>query len=93
MAALIVAGLQINIQASIEARRGKIDKLAIGDWAVSWPQSQLIVYYIFRIFCIRSPLGDPLALVVPWITGGTLQDYLRMEGSSKRRPREIVSSL
>jgi hypothetical protein len=84
--ALFVAIVQVNIQASIEARRkGKTDKLALGDWAITWPQARNLAFEICSVLRIRSPFGDPKILTVPFITVGALEDCLRSEAIGERR--------
>jgi len=84
--ALAAAIAQVNIQASIEARRkGKTDKLALGDWAMTWPQLRLAVFHIFSFFFLTSPFGDPRILTVPFITIGALEDCLRNESQATGR--------
>jgi hypothetical protein len=84
--ALFVAIVQVNIQASIESRRkGKTDKLALGDWAITWPQARNLAFEILNILHIRLPFGDPKILTVPFITVGALEDCLRKEASSEGR--------
>lgn len=84
--ALVAAVAQVNIQASVEARRkGKTDKLALGDWAISWPQARNIIFAIFTWIHLPSPIDDPKVLTVPFITVGALEDCLRNEAQSEKR--------
>jgi hypothetical protein len=84
--ALLAAIAQVNIQSSIEARRkGKTDKLAIGEWAITWPQARAMAFETLRLLHIPSPFGDPKILTVPFITVGALQDCLRNEAISEKR--------
>jgi hypothetical protein len=86
MLALLAALAQVNIQASVEARRkGKTDKLALGDRAITWPQVRSLVFEIFSILHIQSPFGDPKILTVPFITVGALEDCLRNEAIGEKR--------
>jgi hypothetical protein len=87
----------VNIQASIEARRkGKTDKLALGDWAMTWPQLRLAVFLTLDFLFLTSPFGDPRILTVPFITIGALEDCLRNESQALgRQPlqRRMVARL
>ncbi|KAF2258915.1 hypothetical protein CC78DRAFT_548756 [Lojkania enalia] len=84
--ALFAAVVQVNIQASIEERRkGKTDKLALGEWAITWPQAKGIVFGIFSTLRIPLQFGDPRIITVPFITVGALEDCLRAEASKEKR--------
>ncbi|EXJ59334.1 uncharacterized protein A1O5_12215 [Cladophialophora psammophila CBS 110553] len=84
--ALFVAMFQVKLEESIEARRkGKIDKLALGEWAITWPETKLIIFKLSSLLHIRSPFDDPRVLTVPFITIGALQDCLRQEALAERR--------
>ncbi|KAK3997905.1 hypothetical protein QBC44DRAFT_314645 [Cladorrhinum sp. PSN332] len=97
LVALVVAIAQVNVQLAVEARRkGKIDRLAIGDWAISWPQTRVLMHRLLGIFFIRSRLRNPHTVEVPFVTIGALQEYLKREARAEgRRPldRRIVNRL
>lgn len=51
--ALFVAIVQVNIEASTEARRkGTSDKLALGDWAISSPRARGLAFEILGSFSV-----------------------------------------
>jgi hypothetical protein len=84
--ALAAALAQVTIQFSIEQRRkGKTDTLALGDWAINWPQVKLSLCLILEPFHIQSPWGDPRLLSVPFITVKAVEDYLLAEASATMR--------
>ncbi|KAF2814393.1 uncharacterized protein BDZ99DRAFT_516987 [Mytilinidion resinicola] len=84
--ALWAAIAQVNIQASVEARRkGKTDKLALGEWAIKWPQTKAFVFKALSIIYLPSPFGDPQVLAVPFITVGALEDCFRHEQARSKR--------
>ncbi|KAK6352211.1 hypothetical protein TWF730_009041 [Orbilia blumenaviensis] len=84
--ALVAVLFQVNLELSVEQRRkGKTDKLAIGDWAISWPQPKLTLHFMLSPFGIKSPWGDPRLLSVPFITVAGIEDYLRAEAKATSR--------
>lgn len=84
--ALAGAFLQLMISVNIEARRkGKRDKLALGEWAISNPELKLFFHNICHIFHLTSPWGDP-RLTVPFITVGEMEKYLKAEAKAHKRP-------
>jgi len=84
--ALAAALAQVTIQFSIEQRRkGKTDTLALGDWAINWPQVKLSLCLILEPFHIQSPWGYPRLLSVPFITVKAVEDYLLAEASATMR--------
>lgn len=84
--ALVPAVIQLSIEASTEARRrGKTDRLALGDWAVGWPQLRLFIFDIYTALHIRSPLDDPKIIAVPFITLQALWECLDNEARAEHR--------
>ncbi|KZT29801.1 hypothetical protein NEOLEDRAFT_1127659 [Neolentinus lepideus HHB14362 ss-1] len=84
--ALAAAVMQVTMQVDIEARRkGKTDRLALGEWSIEWPQAKLFIYFVLRLFRIKSPWGDPRILTVPFITNGEIQKYLYAEATASNR--------
>ncbi|KAF8892104.1 hypothetical protein BD779DRAFT_1670449 [Infundibulicybe gibba] len=84
--ALVAAVVQLTMQVDIEARRkGKTDRLALGNWAIEWPQTKLMVHLAFGLVGFKSPWGDPRVLTVPFITVGEMEKYLRAEGTAAGR--------
>ncbi|KAF9444664.1 hypothetical protein P691DRAFT_778102 [Macrolepiota fuliginosa MF-IS2] len=94
--ALVGATLQLMISVNIEARRkGKRDKLALGEWAISNPELKLFFHNLCHFFRLSSPWGDP-RLTVPFITVGEMEKYLKAEAKAHKRPtlaRRIPSRL
>ena len=98
--ALLGTVTQLNWQASAEARRrGKIDRLALGDWAFGWPQAKLPIFLICRFLGLPAPWSDPRIMTVPFITVGAMETYLRDEATAMRReplarrmPHRLVES-
>ena len=88
--ALLIALLQVQIQFSIDSRRkGKTDYLALGSWAISWPQTKFFIYFLLRPLGLRSPWGDPRLLTVPIITVRNIEQYLLNEAcATQRKPIE-----
>ena len=84
--ALIAAIWQVTMQVNAEARRkGKTDSLAIGAWSIEFAQAKLLVHLTLHIFRLKSPWGDPRVLTVPFITVGTMEEYLRGEAEATGR--------
>ncbi|TFK45793.1 hypothetical protein OE88DRAFT_1739920 [Heliocybe sulcata] len=84
--ALAAALMQVTMQVDIEARRrGKTDRLALGEWSIEWPQTKLYLHYVLRLFWLKSPWGDPRALTVPFITVGEIVNYLYAEAQASGR--------
>jgi hypothetical protein len=85
--ALVAALMQITMQIDIEARRkGKIDRLALGDWAIDNPELKLFIHLILQLGRMKSPWGDPRILTVPFITVGEIENYLQAEMTANERP-------
>lgn len=88
--ALFIALLQVQVQFSIDSRRkGKTDHLALGSWAISWPQTKLFIHHLLHPLGLRSPWGDPRLLTVPIITVRAIEEYLINEArATQRKPIE-----
>ncbi|EPQ54188.1 hypothetical protein GLOTRDRAFT_130571 [Gloeophyllum trabeum ATCC 11539] len=86
LVALGAAVMQVTMAVDVEERRkGKTDRLALGDWAIDWPQLKLLIHVLCRAFWLQSPWGDPRELTVPFITVGEIEKYLFAESAAASR--------